>query len=139
MNVLARVPTAALGHLRCASNRRAYCSCSQHMHSNGLVILNSINTSAVVTSIEKALSLCTDTVFVDLRQAPGCGTGIMDVVGTIYGCVAGLAPCRNVVPLLRNHYPPGTLLVPNLRNESYSLLVNRLMHFYQLQETLFLL
>lgn len=88
------------------------------MHSTGLVILNSLNTPAVVTSIEKALALCTDTVFVDLRHTPGSGIGIMDVIGTIYGCVAGLAPCRNVVPLLRNHYPPGTLLVPRLNNKS---------------------
>lgn len=111
MNVLARVPTATFGHLRCTNTRGTCCSYSEHMHSNGLLILNSINTSSVITSIEKAMALCTDTVFVDLRQTPSCGAVIMDVIGTIYGCVAGLAPCRNIVPLLHNQYPSGTLHV----------------------------
>lgn len=77
------------------------------MHSNGLVILNSTNASAVITSVERALALCSDTVFIDLRQIPSCGAGIMDVIGTLYGSVAGIAPRRNVVPLLQNQYADG--------------------------------
>lgn len=106
MNGIARVP-ATITHLRGVSRRETYCYCRQHMHSNGLVVLNSLSASAVITSVERALALCTDTVFIDLRQLPSCGAGIMDVIGTIYGSVAGVAPRRNVVPLLHNQYAPG--------------------------------
>lgn len=103
--LLSRV--AERGPLRCV--RTSCYSCTRHMHSNGLVILRSINVPSVVTCVQRALAVCSDTVFIDLRQAPGCGTGIVDLIGTIYGCVAGISPCRNVIPLLSNQYPSGTL------------------------------
>eukprot|EP00892_Ulva_mutabilis_P003719 jgi/Ulvmu1/1719/UM116_0033.1 len=108
MNGIARVP-ATLFQLRGVSRRDTYCHCRTHMHSNGLVVLNSTSASAVITTVEKALALCSETVFIDLRQLPSCGAGIMDLIGTIYGSVAGFAPRRNVVPLLKNQYAAGDL------------------------------